>query len=71
MRGTSDTEILLEYLASNMKKGLDLDALLNNLNGIFAFVVYDFGGEQMLVCSRSYWHKTIVLSYGRRGGVLL
>ena len=41
LRGTSDTEILLEYLASNMKKGLDLDALLNNLNGIFAFVVYD------------------------------
>jgi asparagine synthase (glutamine-hydrolysing) len=41
LKGNSDTELLLEFLAYNIKNKVPLISVLKKLNGIFAFVLYD------------------------------
>ena len=39
--GSSDTSVLLEFLANGIAKGIDFSQLLSSLDGIFAFALYD------------------------------
>ena len=41
LKGTSDTEILLEFLAYNIKNQASFSSALKKLNGIFSFVLHD------------------------------
>lgn len=61
-RGHSDTEVLLKLYLAQQKAGLGVSAILQRLNGIFAFALWDADAKAMLLARDSLGVKPLYYS---------